>query len=149
MKIYVKRNTLKYHNEAYSVEVLKRIENKCDCIEKIDYKIQNDEDQISSEFNEVQIRAFLVSKYMDSDLDYDYDDNPICTYYEDENLIPINYCPICGDKIKIIAEEVVDLTDEVLPILEELKELEGKRDSRKKRERTWELYDEIRKLMFL
>ena len=148
MKIHIKRNELNYNGEKYSVEVPMKVEGTCDCIDQVNYTIKNNEYLDSFDCHNVKVFAYLIAKYMETDIDYDWEENPIYTDYEAENYIPINYCPICGDKIEIIVDEVVDLSDIIAPLIEELKPLEIKQPSVANYKRRNEIENKIRKLMF-
>ena len=68
---------------------------------------------------------------METDVDYDWDENPIEYNYEESRYVPIHYCPICGEKMEIIVEEIIDHTAELTPMMEELVKLRKKRASKK------------------
>ena len=118
MKVFVKRNIIHYNGEEYSKDVFLRTEEECSCIHQIETKIGTNLDE--SDFDEKHeiINFYLVSKHIEYDVDYDWEENPIYNDYETEDLIPIHYCPICGDKIEIIIEETVDKTEELKPLLD-------------------------------
>ena len=144
MKIYFKKHTLTYDHKTYSVEIFSKIEEKCNCIDRIPYRIDNNMNEC---VDNPEINLYLLDKNVEVDVDYDWDENPISTYYEDENLIPINFCPICGDKIEKVLEVTRDFTDEIKPLLDELKENNKKRYSLKRNHRRFEIIDEIQNIM--
>ena len=149
MKIYVKRNKFSYNGEDYSVEVLLRVEGKCDCLDRIEHRITNDEgNENSDDYNNVRVHTFLVQKHMETDIDYDYNDEMIRYDYEEEDLIPIHYCPICGDEMWVIVEETIDLTSKIKTLLDEHKKCETGRHSKAKEKRASDIRMEIRNMMF-
>jgi len=148
MKIYYKRNTLTWDGVNYSVDVLKRVEEQCKCIDKINHRIDtSDHDDNNDDFNNIKLNFYLVEPVIETEADYDYEDRLIFNAVEDEYLIPINFCPICGDKIELILEETVDHTEELKPLLDELVENEKKRSSKARRERGFEIVTKIQRTM--
>ena len=140
MKIYVKKNEYTFKGAHYSREILLRVEDKCDCIENVEYEIKpNIDADTNAEFDDVKIRPYLVFNHMETDVDYDYEENAIYTDYEEATYIQFNFCPICGDKIEVIVEETVDLTEQLKPLLEERESLDKQRYSMKRTKRLFEV----------
>lgn len=142
MKIFIKRNIFNDKDTQYIKDILLGVENKCSCIDKINYAIGS-----NSVNNDEQIQVCLISKHMETDVDYDWDENPIERSYEEEEFIPINYCPICGDKIEIIIEKLVDKTAMIKPLMNKIIELESKKYSIKNAKEKYKIANKINQIM--
>ena len=146
MKVYVKRNQFHYKLENYSNDVLLNVKGTCDCMKNIDYEISTSTDK-DYDTNHAKIQIYLLKRHIETDVDYDWDENPILNDYEEIDYIPIHYCPICGKKLEIIVEEIVDKTSKIEPIMKELDELKKKRDSTKKFTTIIKTVEKIKKIM--
>ena len=146
MKVFVKRNQFTYKGENYSNDVLLNIKDTCNCIKNIDYEISTSTDK-DYDSNHAKIQIYLLKRHIETDVDYDWNENPITNDYEEIDYIPIHYCPICGKKLEIIIEEIVDKTSEIEPFMKELDELEKKRDSTKKFTTMIKTVEKIKKIM--
>ena len=127
MNIYVKRNSFNYDGEIYTKDILLRVEDECECLNKVETIIQTSEKTADFNFKNAEMHLYLIQKYMETDIDYDWDENPIEFNYEESTFIPINYCPFCGNEINIIVDKTVDKTKEVTPLMDELKKLRKKK----------------------
>lgn len=148
MKVHIKRNLLLYEDKPYSVEIITSIEGQCECIDEIEFSIQNNESLEDFDFRNVRIGAYLINHGLGCDTDYDYDDELICDYYETTSYTKFRFCPICGDKIEFILDEECNKTELVLPLCKELKEVRKLRKSEKRFARVHDILDEIRTIMF-
>lgn len=147
MKTYVKRNVFTYKDTTYSKDILLRTTDICPCMKNLDYDIVDDAHMDTFDGKHSNMHICLTFKYMETDVDYDWDENPIEYNYEESRYVPIHYCPICGEKIEIIVEEIVDHTAELASMMEELVKLREKRASKKKRDRQYTLRETIREKM--
>ena len=84
---------------------------------------------------------------METDADYDYEENMTLNYYEDEQYEILNFCPKCGERIEIIIEEVQDKTKELHSIQDKITKLNQKRKNATIRKELDVLYEELRKLV--
>ena len=109
MKVYIKRNQFHYKGENYSNDVLLNVKETCNCMKNIDYEISTSTDK-DYDTNHAKIQIYLLKRHIETDVDYDWNENPITNDYEEIDYIPIHYCPICGKKLEIIIEEIVDKT---------------------------------------
>lgn len=82
MKVYVKRNQFHYKGENYSNDVLLNVKETCNCMKNIDYEISTSTDK---EFdpNHAKIQIYLLKRHIETDVDYDWDENPITNDYEE------------------------------------------------------------------
>ena len=97
--------------------------------------------------NEQSLRVCMVIPHMETDADYDYEENMTLNYYEDEQYEILNFCPKCGERIEIIIEEVQDKTKELHSIQDKITKLNQKRKNATIRKELDVLYEELRKLV--
>lgn len=90
-------------------------------------------------------QVFLVDKDIVIDYDYDYDDNLISDYSINYYYHPIKYNPVTGKKIKIITEEVIDLTETIDNMRTELSKLNQKKKTIRGTREYYKLYDKYEK----
>lgn len=147
MKVYVKRNMFKYNEEVYTKDILQYIEDECSCFKNVDYKICTTETLDSFNFQNAEMNIYLISRHMETEYDYDWDENPITNNYEELSYLSISYCPICGKKLEIIIDQVIDKTLEIEPLMKELNKLNKKRESKKKFFTRLEIIHQIKNLM--
>ena len=146
MKVYIKRNQFHYKGENYSNDVLLNVKETCNCMKNIDYEISTSTDK-DYDTNHAKIQIYLLKRHIETDVDYDWDENPIEQSYEEEEFIPINYCPICGDKIEIIIEKLVDKTAMIKPLMNKIIELELEKYSIKNAKEKYKIANKINQIM--
>lgn len=147
MKIFVKRNFFKYNDEIYSKDILLNINDVCSCIHNIEYQVCTNINKNDFDFHNEKMNIYLISRHMETDVDYDWDEFPIINYYEEETFIPIYYCPICGQKLEIIIDENIDKTNEIQPLMDELSLLKTKYNSSKVMNKKYEIRNKILEIM--
>ena len=154
MKIYLKK--ISHKNEYNFVQIVYktiRIEDECSHINKFPIKLtsgQEDDSRIevlddklnSDNTKDNDFYLCLIFNSMIDDGDYNMDDEYEPFYKEESTYVPINYCPICGDKIELIIEETLDATNEYFEIFNEIKLL-SKYKRKKDEKRLRELYDKL------
>lgn len=104
--------------------------------------IDDDRVSFSSILNKDEIGVFLVHSTMVDDGDYDYEDEWIPNYVEEDSYHQILFCPYSGDKIEINIVEGKDFRLEQKQLLEEMDAI-AKYRSKKKREEYKELYNKL------
>lgn len=89
----------------------------------------------------------LIFPRMEVSVDYDYEECPYESYSEEYDYEQLHYCPKCGEKITIRTVAQEDVTEQVMPIIEKIKELESKRFSVKRSTEIFNLGREFNKIM--
>lgn len=150
MEIKVKRITYKDKSGRININEVFKSSNLCSCIpiKRISYIHKGIERNNSFRINE--LKPALVFPRMEVDVDYDCEDNPYETYYEEYDYEEIRFCPICGKEIEIIVEENEDVSNKILPIIDEIEKLTSenlKRFSSKRNQEIFKLTQEYLKIM--
>ena len=83
MKAYVKRNIFTCKDTTYSKDIWLRTTHICPCMKDLDYKIVDDAHMDTFDGKHSNMHICLTFKYMETDVDYDWDENPIEYNYEE------------------------------------------------------------------
>lgn len=122
---------------------------KCLPLKRIEYIHEGEEfDYALSRKN--KIAPSLVFPRMNVEVDYDYEENPYTTYTEEYDYEEIKFCPKCRERIERKIVEVVDVDEQVLPIIDKIEELtqaNNKRYSTKRCQEIFKLTQEYQKIM--
>jgi len=104
-----------------------------------------DSPEINKDSRIEKIEAFvcLIKNRMETDYDYDYEDNITVDYYEATDYIPIKFCPFCGATFVVDIIEEIDVSEKLNPIWEEYSSLNKGRSSDAKRKKQNELYKKM------
>lgn len=131
MNIFVTKYLNKDYKNSYK---LNKIEGGEFVLKLIKEKILvlGDSQSLNIDNNEIRpCICFIISNIVDNG-DYDYDDNYIENWEEEYSYLEIFYCPITGEKINFIVENIIDNTNEIIKLENELNNIKKNRKSKKR-----------------
>lgn len=105
----------------------------------VDNSIVSDDGEIS----ELKMMVCFLTSRMETDYDYDYEDNIVSNNYEETVYIPIAYCPFCGAKFEINVTEVINDSSDFNLLWAEYEALNKGRSSKEKTKKQNELYSKM------